>query len=504
MEDVSRTRLTSDSAWSVTAAVINAAVAFVCLIIVGNVWGDAGLGRFALSMSLYCVASTVFGLGVPMAALYEVSSSLDNAARAARYVMTAVVMSACLGIVGGGAVLALSGTAAALFDEPGVGRMLGPLGCAIPLFLVNKTCMAVLNAHRRMRLIACAHAARSAILVAALVMAATGGGDLVGVAYGVVVGELAIGVLLAGVCFAAHRPVRPSLASAKTMLGFGWKMSLSGSLADLNYRLDILVVGLFCGAGVAGVYSVAAAVAKGFWIIPDAVMRVSNPLITQLYRDGDIGRLHRVVDVLFRWGISGFMAVGLVCGVLAVPLVALAFPLRPEMRDVAPLLYWLLPGAVMYAGVAAIASAPAASIGRPHNELKRISCMLMLNAGLTLLLVPRFGAVGAAAATTVATLTAGVAYFVFLLRRELDQRVPVAGACGALLMFALLMVLVSLSSGALSPPITIAVGLVVLGGTLWHCGLFRGDDWALMFAMIFRTRPGMGVAGSARGARQGA
>lgn len=115
--------------------------------------------------------------------------------------------------------------------------------------------------------------------------------------------------------------------------------------------------------------------------------------------------------------ILGYVAI---CGIAGVLAPAVFDVIGPPYRDAHPLLLALL-GYVLVAGVAPFVSLVSNYLGGAHHRIRIAAGTLGLNVVLDLLLVPRLGSYGAAAATTIC----GGCYLAFHLRLNnslLDER----------------------------------------------------------------------------------
>ena len=483
MPEISRKNLTTESFWSLLSAVVISFSSILYIVIIGNWWGSNGLGIFSLCISLYLIGSVVCNLGINGAVLYEVAASGEDEKRASSFIYTAILSSLFLGVLSGAAGFILASLIAAAFRQPQMTGMVRLFSFALPLFLVNKTVVGILNAHRRMRLIAGVDISRAVIITLYLVGSTVLKVGIVSIVYGFILAELAISASLLVVCLRIHRFVVPSVQRAKRLLSFGWKMAFSGVVTSVNSRLDILVIGIFCEASVVGIYSIASAIAKGLWLVPVAIQRVTNPLIVQLYLSGEKEKLYRTIDVLLRLGTFLFVIIGLIIVIYIKPLLSLLYPARTEMLGAVIPLYFLIPGAVIYSGIGMIGTAPASSIGRPENALKQILIIFGANILMNFTLVPFFAAAGAASATTISLLVA-LTYFSYLCKEYLDFAVPLTRLFLLFFVFCLLIVSVTAFESVVSHLILLVTGLIVIIATLTTLGMVRKSDWNLIRSVL--------------------
>lgn len=174
----------------------------------------------------------------------------------------------------------------------------------------------------------------------------------------------------------------------------------SANLATaLNYRLDGLLIFVLLGKYAAGAYAVAASIAELPLSLPASIAAVLLPVAS---RDGDT-RARTLRLARFSVLVIGVVSVVLVC--VGRPL--LVFLFGPAFAQGYLPLVLLLPG-ILVLGVNKVVVAEL--LGRGHAKASVVSSWTALVATVTLdvLLIPRFGIAGAAAASSVAYLVSGI------------------------------------------------------------------------------------------------
>jgi len=185
---------------------------------------------------------------------------------------------------------------------------------------------------------------------------------------------------------------------------FVWGTGLSGMLLVASRQLVVLLVGAFGGAALAGIYRVAAQLGEGLLKLAQALLRATYP---ELVRDPDKAR-----DIAARIGkialFTGLAAV--VLAVLAGHWVIVVIAGREYAAAYLPMIVISAAAAIELAG----ATLEALLVSRGHalrNFLLRAVPTALAVAALPLL-VPRFGAEGAAGAVLTASVltVAGLAW----------------------------------------------------------------------------------------------
>jgi O-antigen/teichoic acid export membrane protein len=184
-------------------------------------------------------------------------------------------------------------------------------------------------------------------------------------------------------------------AFLRDSIAYGLKGHVGNMFHKLNLRLDLLFISPLWGTAMLGQYSVAVVISELLWYVPDAIGIVTQPRLAA----GEEGEGARLTASSLR--ITGLLTLGLAA--------AAALVARPGVRliygaafspAVIPV-YFLLPG-VFCLGFSKILSKYFSGIGRP--EINTATCFIGLIAtvGLCIALIPSYGIVGAALASSIA------------------------------------------------------------------------------------------------------
>lgn len=233
---------------------------------------------------------------------------------------------------------------------------------------------------------------------------------------------LLVALVVADVVVAAHAWVRvfrragrprwvaaPDLLLASTICRYGVRGQVGGMLGLLNLRLDFVVLGAMAGPATVGTYAIASKYAELLKLPGLAVTWVMYPRVARLGAAAISARIRALVPR------SVLLSVA-----LAVPLAAAAAFVLPalygsEFDSAVPPSYVLLAGLVL-AGASGLATAYLYGDGRPGLNSVGMGLGLIITVVLDLLLIPRFGAMGAAAASAVSYLVTDIVLLTMFLR----------------------------------------------------------------------------------------
>jgi O-antigen/teichoic acid export membrane protein len=207
---------------------------------------------------------------------------------------------------------------------------------------------------------------------------------------------------------------RPDTALMWNFITFGTVTGLAGAISFLNYRIDQLLVNAIDGDVGGGIYSTAVVLAEGVWLISTAIAIASYSRVGSL---PEMEAAHLTARaVRHTWIVSFAGMVALI--VLANVLITVLFSSRYE--GAAMSLRVLSVGTLLYAPQAAISNYFTVTLGRPAIAFALASCSLLLGAICCVILIPAFGYIGGAWATTISYgVTAALSMGYFLRRSGL-------------------------------------------------------------------------------------
>ncbi len=238
---------------------------------------------------------------------------------------------------------------------------------------------------------------RSAFFLIGTVMLvwAPPGGALYALAASAFAWGLAGLVLFAETRRLAGRPVlRLRRSYLREVSRFGLQSHVGNLLSYLNYRGDLLLVNWLLGPAAAGFYSVSVLIAEQLWIFTNAVQPA---LFLRVAAENDPGRRKeftpRLTRAMLLIGLPPAAALALLAGWIVKLLFSdLYLPAVLPLR-------LLIPGALAM-GISRLIANDIAGRGRPLLNSYLAGAMLVLNLGLDLLWIPRYGIGGAALASS--------------------------------------------------------------------------------------------------------
>lgn len=205
----------------------------------------------------------------------------------------------------------------------------------------------------------------------------------------------------------------------RTALSYGLRGWLANILQFFNYRLDTFLLNGFVGAAAVGLYSVAVALAEMLWYLPNAVGFVLFPRAAASSAAAMNRLTPRVLAVTLTLTALAAVALAVIGRYLIVLVFSVSFA-----AAYGPLLA-LLPGVVLLGGAKVLAN-DIAGRGFPQYNSLAAGVGLVVTVVGDLLLIPRYGAVGAGLASSAAyTMVFLMALFLYhRVSRRHDETAP--------------------------------------------------------------------------------
>jgi O-antigen/teichoic acid export membrane protein len=196
----------------------------------------------------------------------------------------------------------------------------------------------------------------------------------------------------------------------RAIAGLALVMGLVQIVNLIGYRIELFVLDHYRGLAEVGIYSIAMQAAEAMWLVPAAVATaVTGPAVHE--RADRAARLIR--DACGR-GLLYTVVLALAVGSLAPFVVPFLFgdDFRGAMRPLA----LLLPGVVAYAPVSILVVYLSVRRGRPKLSLLVSAVGLAVTTAMSFVLIPRYGAAGAAGASAIGYAAGGLAAWVCFVR----------------------------------------------------------------------------------------
>jgi O-antigen/teichoic acid export membrane protein len=212
--------------------------------------------------------------------------------------------------------------------------------------------------------------------------------------------------------FRRSRSERPDYGMWRQWLAISLPMLMVGVSQELMNQIDIILLGLLADERQAALFAVSWRLAS---LVPFALVglaTMAGPLIASAHERGSNDELHRVSRLVTR---IGFLFAIAAAAILLSAGEWLLGIFGPAFVAGYPVLAILVVGGLVNAFTGVVAYLMLLT-GRERHALVVFACALVLSLGLNLFLIPRFGAIGAAVASSAATVAWNLAMLVYVRR----------------------------------------------------------------------------------------
>jgi O-antigen/teichoic acid export membrane protein len=397
------------------ASVVSMFIGFVITVLLGRYLGAGDLGLYRMVSTIYGIAMLFAAIGIPAAIIKYVAEFKDDRAKSDAIMSSGVITSLILGIVFSVLFYFLSGIFEGLFDMPRLSGLLKILSPVFPFALVGGALLGLLNGRREMKRYGTATIFQSVLMLVVSVSLIYCGFGVAGVVIGVVISSVGWCLYLLLITRDYFEITFEGYAdNTKTMLGFGVQIFGANAINMINYQADIVMIGYFLTATDVGYYAVAVGLSKFFWLIPQAIQTITYPATSEYWANNNHSALQIMIDKSIKYTACVLLPIGLGVAFFAEDIITVIFG-EGFVYAVLPLQI-LVVGTVGYGIAAKAIGGSTSAIGRPDINLKVVFVSAFVNIILNLLLIPRFGIIGAAVATTVSLSVVSIIFLMWCVK----------------------------------------------------------------------------------------
>ncbi len=403
--------------WNLAAFILMGITGVILNLAIGRFYGPGALGIFNQVLSIYIVLSQFAVLGIWLSVLKHTAEFAEDKERQASALIAALLLSGflagCVTLFG----YLMADWFGSLLQSQGVATgwlmVLPGFWC----YCVNKIFLAFLNGRRDMRAFAISQASRYILMIAgiaACIVLKTEPSHLA-----IVISWPEIPILLGLIIYT--RPALKVLHLEKWLpwlkihLLFGLKSFLSGTMAELNTRIDVIMLGYFAPDEKVGIYSMAAMVAEGISQLSIVLRDNINPLITNYYTNQKLEELSGLIKKSIR-GFYAVMGVILLFALLLYPYV-INFLTGGEDFHKSWGVFAILGGGIALSAGYLPVNMILVQMGFPGTHTTLKSWVVITNFSLNLVLIPLLGMYGAALATAT-TYVCAILYLKILTKKS--------------------------------------------------------------------------------------
>ncbi len=408
-------RFASDIGWGLISLVVTYLIGFFLTVILARWLGVTDLGLYQMVFTIQGVATLIAVFGIPGAIVKYVAEYKDDKELVSRTVSSGLITSVVLGILVGLLMYILSGALASAFHMPELARLLKILAFVFPFISFFENLRGVFNGLRKMKSYAFLLILRSLLIILFTIALVKLGFGVEGAVFSIVLGTVAA-------CLVWLYPVRNFLrlnlgdyaSNARKLLSFGGQVFGANALGLIVGQADILMIGYFRAATEVGYYTVASAFSSFLLLIPGAIALITYSAASEYWSTNNHQALQRMIDKSMKYSACIILPLGLGVGFFARDILTIIY--GKEFIVAALPLCVLLTARVIRGGTIDAIGGCLSGIGRPDLALKTDAASAVANIILNILLIPRFGILGAAIGTAISLLLQTIIYLILVVK----------------------------------------------------------------------------------------
>lgn len=456
-------------------------------ILVARRIGAGQYGLYALGVSLTTLIATFASLGLATGAqrFIAIQHHDGDDARVRGTIRLSLALILAVGAIASGVLYLLAGAIATrFFHNERMTEVIQVIGLAVPFLVVINVGGKMTQAFGIMRYrVYVQDLFQSAFKIALGIAFLAAGWQLRAVLLAYLIPTVAAALLMLVALtiiypsWLGRRGETRTVVEPRRLLRFSVPLHMSNVMNDLYGRTELLLLGALGTAHAAGIYNVSLRVSVLGALLVNATIAVASPMIARLHHRKDIGELAFVFKLLTKWLILTNLPIALTIVILAKPLLGI---FGGDFTQ-GVLVLSLLAVSRFIDAATGIGGTLINMIGRTDVALFNAGFALTSAIALDLLLIPRFGLIGAGVADLLAFAAINAVRLIQIYRwfgfhpysRQL-WKLAVAGGVGgysAFIIHAFVHVHSDLALGA----ITAAVLWATYGLTVIALGLDESD-----------------------------
>jgi O-antigen/teichoic acid export membrane protein len=412
-------KLSQDIAYTLGSFVVLAISGIVINVVVTALRDAAALGVFNLSYAVYIVASQLAVWGLHYSVLRHAAFYEADPVERGHMLLTAVVCSIGTGVLAAAGFVLAEPLFALAFHSDTTAAAIRNAAWGIALLPVNKVLLGYLNGLRRMKAYALLQGVRYCSVTAMVTAMVASPLPIEASTYCFFVAEVLTVALACAYILRAR--LAGSLKFTRHWVArhyaFGTKGLAAGMFAEINSRVDVLMIGFFLSDRATGIYSFAAMLVDGVYHVLAMVRINFNPVLVGAVRDHDWAAAQRLRQQSRRILLPVTILMSLVLVAAFYVFTAWVMPPSKGLVEGLPSLCILLAALVAVSFLVPFDNVLLVT-GHPGYQTAQQLALVGTNVAMAALLLPILGIEGAALGTATSYIV-GIAVMVFFARRVL-------------------------------------------------------------------------------------
>jgi len=408
-------KFTFDVGWVLAGSIAILALHFLQNPIMARYLGPDGLGLYSMVTMVAGIVSLIAGIGINGAVVKYVAEYKDDKGRLHAVVSSGLITMTIFGVISSMVLFILSDTLASMFRMPSLSFLFKIYAFIFPFLLTYEVIMGLFNGLREMKYYSFINTFQGfltfSFIVASLFLGFGVEGAVVGTMLAVIT---AMGIATIIMKKFVHFTIFDYKKNTKMLTLFGSRLMAANSINLIYSRSDIFLIGYFLTATDVGYYAAALSLSRFFWRVPQSIQMITYPATSEYWSKGKHESLSKMIDISMKYSACILLIVGLGVWFFAKDIVTFLFG-EKFIYAVLPLQILLI-GTVINGATSRSIGGSLAGAGHPELDLIKVSISATVNVLLNILLIPSFGIIGAAVATTISLSIASALSLFFIIR----------------------------------------------------------------------------------------
>jgi stage V sporulation protein B len=397
MFDVTNNKIKTNLQWSFLSLAFSSFCQLLLRIIIGKKLGPSGLGVYTLIFTIYLFSMQFGAFGTGTALTKYIAEYSENEKKIKEYIFAGLIISIVSGLLVSIILYTMSGKIALIcFHNYEMTNLLKVLSFCIPFISIQKLVIGILNGFQKMDSFAFINMSQYFLmLIITLILINFLKMNTFNATLGIVISTIITGILSLYYLKDLILIFNPQ-KYLKQVFIFGIYIVLSSSIGTLNTQMDSLMIGYYLNSASVGCYAIAFILLQILILIADSTQAVTYPIMSNYYGKTNFKAIQNLIKNIM-------LKVFIICIIISLFLIIFGKQIisvynKEFLNAYSPLLVLLI-GYSLYAPIQAVGGF-LSSIGKV-NIMFNLSCLsLVINFLLNMILIPKFGLMGAAIATS--------------------------------------------------------------------------------------------------------
>lgn len=398
-----------DIQWSFLSLCAPAFTYFILRIIYGKLLGVDGLGLYTLTFTIYMFGTQFADFGIGSALTKYIAEYADDTKRIKDFTSVGFKSAVISGLLMGIILFLFSDLISIdFFHNSEMVYLLKIISLCFPFIAIQKTVLGTLNGFLKMKDFAFLNVVQQFFtLILSIFLVTYYKMGINGTVLGFVIPTIITGSLSSFFVKDQLSVSSNSTAILKELLKFGFYVILTNSTILIFFQIDSLMIGHFADETTVGYYAVAVLIIQGIIILPTAIQRINVPTIATSYSKREYSYIEKLIKEIVHKTFLIIIILSILLIIFGKFLISLVFT-ADFLPAYSPLVILLI-GYTIYAPLVSIGGT-FSSIGKIEIEFQINAFCALINTVLNIILIPKFGIIGAAEATSISTIIIAITY----------------------------------------------------------------------------------------------